>query len=184
MKTQDIAAELDETMTELLQLMSSLDEEHINVVPFQGSWTAGQLAQHLIRANGGFVRALNGPVQETGRAPDELVEQIRTDFLNFDTKVEASGFVIPPAIRYDKSTLLRELTDINSGLHEAVETLDLTQTCTAFKLPVYGYLTRLEALSFVVYHTQRHIHQLKRIVQKVVSLPGHPDEVQAAGSET
>jgi len=166
---REITTALDQTMAELLHLVSSLDEEQINGIPFEGSWTAGQLVQHLILSSSGFIEVINGPVQETGRAPDERVERIRADFLNFDTRVEAADFLNPPAIRYDKAELLRSLEDIRSRLRETAETLDLTPTCRAFELPVYGYLTRLEALSFVLYHTQRHIHQLRRIIENVVN---------------
>lgn len=71
---------------------------------------------------------------------------------------------------YEKAYLLGALQDIKAGLDHAVTTLDLTKTCLAFELPVFGYLTRLEAIYFVIYHTQRHLHQLKNIYQQVVSL--------------
>jgi hypothetical protein len=53
------------------------------------------------------------------------------------------------------------------ALNEAVQTADLTKTCLAFELPVYGFLTGLELLSSVNSHTQRHNLQLRRILEKI-----------------
>jgi hypothetical protein len=163
MSTENIFAEIDGTMDELLQLLSPMDEEQLNVLPPREGWTAGQVARHLVMSSSGFVEVLNGPVRETDRPPDEWVEQIKADFQNFGIKMQSPEFVVPPRAHYRKEELLQPLTDIQAQLRQAGETLDLTLTCAMFALPVYGHLTRLEILSFVLYHTQRHIRQLKRI---------------------
>ena len=45
--TKETLRDFENTNVELLQLFSSFNQEQINVVPFEGSWTAGQLAEHL-----------------------------------------------------------------------------------------------------------------------------------------
>jgi hypothetical protein len=55
--------------------------------------------------------------------------------------------------------------------------LDLTPTVLAFELPVIGSLTRLEAIRFVTYHTQRHNHQLKNIRQQLTVQPTTVDSL-------
>ena len=87
--------------------------------------------------------------------------------------MKSPDFVVPPDIYYKKEDLLRSFEDINERINQALQTLDLTKTCLAFELPVYGFLTRLESLYFILYHTQRHLHQLKNIHQKMAahSLP-------------
>jgi len=170
METKEMLITLDHTFHGLLRLITTFDQEQVNISPFKGSWTAGQLAEHLIKANGGFVEVLNGPVQDTQREPDAKVAEIKGIFLNFETKLEAPAFIIPPDIYYEKAYLLSALQDIKAGLDHATTTLDLTKTCLAFELPVLGFLTRLEAIYFVIYHTQRHVHQLKNIYQRVISL--------------
>jgi hypothetical protein len=83
--------------------------------------------------------------------------------------MKSPDFVVPPDTSYNKEELLHSLEDIKAKIKQAIETLDLTKTCLAFELPVYGFLTRLEAVYFILYHTQRHIHQLKNIHQKVIN---------------
>jgi hypothetical protein len=166
-RNSKVRREADETLTRLIQLLSKFNQEQLNTVPFEGSWTAGQLAQHLIMADGGFVEMINDPVKETQRNVDELVSKIKTIFLNFDIKMSSPDFIVPQLIDYEKEELVGSLNKIKSNLNKSLETLDLTKTCTSFELPVLGFLTRLEAVYFIIYHTQRHVHQLTKIYKKV-----------------
>ena len=50
---------------------------------------------------------------------------------------------------------------------EAIKTLNLSETCTAFELPGFGEFTRAEWIYFAMYHTQRHTHQLKKIYERM-----------------
>lgn len=163
MNNNGVITELENSLDEFQQLISSFDEKQINERPYEGSWTAGQVAQHIIMANSGFGEVLNGPVKNTERAPDEQVGKIKRDFLDFTLKMNAPDFIIPHDKEYRRSSLLEALESMKVNVSKAVSDLDLTQTCLAFELPVYGHLTRLEAIYFVIYHTQRHAHQLKKI---------------------
>lgn len=164
---QQLRKEVKDALSELIRLFSSLDDQLVNVVPFEGSWTAGQLAKHMAMSNGGFAEMISGPAKETERRPDEKVEEIRSTFLNFSIKFESPEFIKPPEVNYIKEDLVAELTGIARNLDSLIESSDLNKTCTLFELPVMGYLTRLEAAHFVLYHTQRHIHQLKNILNKL-----------------
>lgn len=143
--------------------LSLIDTNQLNTVPYAGSWTAGQLAQHMRMANSGFVEVINGPVKDTERAADAQVAGIRETFLNFGLKMDAPDFVVPEMREYKKDSLVNGLEKVKQDVVKAIEELDLDKTCIAFELPVYGYLTRLEAITFIIYHTQRHAQQLSRI---------------------
>ena len=166
-KKEEISAEINKTITDLLQLLTLFGEEQINVIPFEGSWTAGQLAKHVLMSNLGFIEIINGTFKETQRQPDEMVQKIKTDFLDFSTKGQSADNLKPPLIDYSKNELHISLETLKEKINKVIETSDLTKTCTAFELPVYGFLTRWEALHFILYHTQRHIHQLKNIFKKL-----------------
>ena len=164
---KQISAAINTTINDLMQLLSSFNDEQINVVPFTGSWTAGQLSKHVLMSNLGFIEIMNGPYKETQRQPDEMVQKIKTDFLDFSTKGQSADNLKPPLIDYNKNELLISFETLKEKMNQVIEISDLTKTCTAFELPVYGFLTRWEALHFILYHTQRHIHQLKNIFKKV-----------------
>ncbi len=164
--------EFNDTFSELLKLVSSFDQEQINTKPGDEKWSAGQVAGHLIKANSGFARVLNGKTAKTERKPDEKVDKIKADCSNFERKMTAPDFLVPEEKVYEREDLLRSLKKIKSEINEAVQSSDLTKTCLAFELPVYGYLTGFELLSFVTAHTQRHIHQLKRIYENLTANQG------------
>jgi len=115
----------------------------------------------------GFEKTINGSVAETERAPDALKDKIKASFLDFTIKMKSPDFIIPADKNYKKDELLKILENFRLKINLAIETLDLTKTCLAFELPVLGFLTRLEAIYFILFHTQRHIHQLKNICQKL-----------------
>lgn len=62
--------------------------------------------------------------------------------------MNSPDFVRPENTSYKKEVLLRSLEDIKASIDQAIQTLDLTKTCLTFELPVYGFLTRLEAIYF------------------------------------
>lgn len=168
MKNEELAKQADQTLTELIELVEAIPTEKFNTVPFKDSWTAGQLTQHMVMSNSGFADLLNGQVKDTERVPDAAVEGIESAFLNFDIKMQSPDFIRPEKKNYDKNGLLAALSGIKTEITTAAATLDLSKTCLSFELPVIGYVTRLEAVSFVICHTKRHIHQLKNIYTKLI----------------
>lgn len=163
----NMITELQSTTTELMQLIESLSQDKINVTPFEGSWTAAQIIRHVNMSDKGLLEMLRGPVKATLRQPDEKIKQISSHFLDFTIKMEAPEFVIPPNMEYDKDRLLYSFLQTRSQLSEAFKNSDLAVTCSLFSFPVYGELTRLELMSFITSHTERHNHQLKNIIQKI-----------------
>ena len=170
MNAKELHIGIDATLSELLEMISSFDDQQFNIVLAKDSWTAGQVAQHLVLSISGFVELLKGPTQKTNRKPDEQVEKIKTDFLNFSIKMKSPDAIVPEKKEYNKEDLTKILKGLKVDLEDIIETSDLDKTCTAFELPGgMGYLTRQEGLAFVLYHTQRHIHQLRKIYRKVTS---------------
>lgn len=168
-KTQ-LASDLQTVFSDFQQVLSAIPDDRLNVVPRPGSWTPGQLARHVILSASGFLQVINGPAQATDRPYDAGVDKLRATFLDFTTKMKSPEFVVPQAIDYDKGRLLDSIEKIRTGLPPVFVTLDLTQTCTAFELPRTGYLTRWEALHFILYHTQRHLHQLRKMEAEIKEL--------------
>ena len=166
MDKEQIISDINQTFNTILQLISGLDDEVINLIPFEKSWTAGQVAQHVIISGSGFAEILYGAVEKNNREYDAIKPAIKGDFLNFDIKMTSPDFIVPPAISYNKEDLVSNLTHIKTALTNAVNSLDLTMTCLSFEIG-YGYFTRYEAIYFVIYHTQRHIHQLKNIINQL-----------------
>lgn len=166
---EKIIKAVDETISDLQHVFNAFEASQINVIPFEGSWTAGQLAMHMVLSNGGFAEVINGQVDETSRPVDKNVEQIKNIFLDFSLKMNAPEMICPQQKDYNQQKLFNQLEGIKETLTRAADQLDLSKTCKSFELPSLGFLTRLEALYFVIYHTKRHTHQLKNILERVNS---------------
>jgi hypothetical protein len=170
MNTTETLAEINKTFEEFMLVLSSFYNEQINEIPFENSWTPGQVVQHIILSVSAFVDLLNGADQQTNRQPDAYVANIRQAFLNFDIKMQSPDFIIPPAKNYNKEELLLTLDQLKIQLNQVVPIKDMTKTCTTFELPVLGYLTRIELINFIEVHTKRHLHQLKNIHSTIIHI--------------
>ncbi|TDO21668.1 DinB family protein [Pedobacter duraquae] len=161
----EICRACSEAFDQQEKLVAAFDTIHVNSIPFDGSWTAGQVVQHTIMANGGFLEMLNGEMTDTGRPSDLIVPRIASDFLDFSTKMDAPESLVPENILYEPAVLLQKVQHIYAGLRFVIENLDLTKTCVECELPGYGFLTRMEAVYFIVCHTKRHNYQLENIIR-------------------
>jgi hypothetical protein len=169
MDTKEIFSEIDSTITEVEQLFSLFTDEEVNSIPFEGSWTAAQLVEHVNLSLSGFIYQLFGPVRDTERQPDAGVQQLRDMFLNFENKFRASPSIYPASKNYKKAELLSTLDELKTKLNSFDTSSDLSKTCVAVELPFFGYLTRTEIAYFIIYHTQRHLHQLQSIYNHIKS---------------
>ena len=89
-------------------------------------------------------------------------------FLDFTTKMISPQFILPPDEATEKEELISHLKTVSGKVTEAIQTLNLTEICLDFALPGMGEMTRAEWIFFIIYHTQRHIHQLENISRKLV----------------
>ncbi len=101
------------------------------------------------------------------RPPDEKVQTMRSIFLNFDTKMKSPDFIIPSDDIQQKEELFNELKTTVLEIKNVAESTELTKAYPDFPLPGMGELTGLEWINFVIYHVQRHNHQLSNIYEKL-----------------
>jgi hypothetical protein len=163
----ELLQEFEAATNAYIELVAALSQEEINTVPFTGSWTAAQVTEHLCKSDQAMIQALNGPVQPTNRPPDAGVNELRSIFLDFSTKLPAPEFIIPAPGTHDKDSLIGTFKAGREQIGKAIQTLDLTATC---HMPIFGKPTRLELIAFVIFHTQRHTNQVKHISEKLVGV--------------
>ena len=162
MEKDELIADIEQTIN---WLTKTIDPETYNLVPFEGSWTAGQVVEHVTIVAAGFDNLLKGSVEPTTRPVDAQVERIKTMFLDMSQKAVAGASVTPVLGDYDMQQHLAKLDVIIPSIINSVATLDLNMTCTGFDIPTFGNLTRLEAVYFFLFHTKRHVNQLENIVK-------------------
>ncbi|MGF6924808.1 hypothetical protein QFZ48_000308 [Chitinophaga sp. W2I13] len=163
---QELLREVTNTGDILQQLLTSFDDEQLNKVPFEDSWTAAQVASHICKA--GDCGILYGEAVPTDRQPDEKIPAVKSLFLNFDIKMKSPDMIVPEEGYMPKEAVLEDIAAAWHKLTTAANTVNLTEECTDFEVPGFGPFTRLEWIQFINIHTQRHIHQLQRIYDTVV----------------
>lgn len=156
----ELISALEDSIAQLQELMSSLDANNINTVPYQGSWTAGQLFRHVERSISGMAKAMETPAKPAERDPGEKIAFLKAAFLDFSTKMKSPDFIIPEPGPYNQASA-KEALDLafrdlrysadKAGMNDIVEGLP------------FGDVTKLEMLHFVLYHTQRHLNQMQQI---------------------
>ncbi|HEV2479657.1 MAG TPA: DinB family protein [Puia sp.] len=161
--TNELGIQAKQTFTALMETLEAFTPETFNRVPPLGGWTAGQVCEHLL-LSAGVVEVIAGKTQTPQRPANQKVEAIAAVFLDFNTKLQSPDFVIPAAGDYDQQISIQRLKTAWTKLREAVRLLDLNALCVDFELPVMGQLTRLEWIWFYVFHTQRHVRQLERLL--------------------
>lgn len=157
----NILKELTDTRAELIKAISAIDQEKFNTVPFERSWTAAQVSEHILKAVGADI--LYAETKPAERQPDEKVKAIADLFLNFEIKMQSPDFILPSDKPLNKHVMLAALEKTFDELINAARSLDLSQVCLVFEVPGFGQFTRLEFLWFFNVHARRHIRQINNI---------------------
>lgn len=154
---------------ELLQALQRIDEDQFNTCLSPDQWSAGQVAEHLIKVETGTVRLFKGESAEGKRDADGKVGEIAEKLLNYEKSFNAFGAILPDEEPKNKDRALNKLQDIRQRLASYIELQDLTELLD-FQHPLFGRLTRLEWIYFTIYHGRRHTHQINRIGEQLKNI--------------
>lgn len=162
LSTKELFESFDEAASVFLKTISLFTEEEINTIPFKNSWTAAQVAEHVMQSNQSMIQSLSEKGRMGARNIDEGVSNLKKIFLNFDSKLQSPKFILPTKEKYNKEALIAELQDSIEKIKKLSVNVDVVEIINH---PVFGEITKFEILHFIVYHTQRHTHQMKNIFQ-------------------
>jgi hypothetical protein len=151
---------------DFISTLEKFGDDQINEVPFEGSWTPGQVADHMIKATGGIP---DRHTETANRHYDEKVGKMESVFLNFEAKYKSPAFVVPANGPFEKKLLIASLNSILDRHLQKTSNTDLTALCLEFELPVIGKMTRYEWFKFIVAHMKRHQFQLENILRAMVA---------------
>jgi DinB superfamily len=166
---QELQVSLDKTATGMLQVLDKFNPRSINSIPFEGSWTAAQVADHITKSNTSIAKALNLSGTMINRDPAVRIKELKDVFLNFETKFKSPDFILPGHEEYEKGTVIVHLKQSTENIREVSSRVDLSEMINH---PAFGDITKFEILHFVMYHTQRHTHQLENIYRHLQNKTG------------
>ncbi len=157
-----ILADFTEATDHFIGQLNSFGTEEFNTKRSDGGWSAAQVGEHMNKSHG-LGELLRGTTTDTERDPAEFILMLKDTFLDLENKMQSPEFVVPEDKIYGKADLIRDLSEKIADTKMAIRDLDLSLTCTDFVLPQSPPFTRLEWVYFLVYHTQRHTEQLKKL---------------------
>lgn len=149
----------------LRDTLTGVDNHLYQIAPAEGKWSIQFILEHLAITESVVVNLLEGPTTETDRDPTAAVHIIKSAF-NDHQKVYPNPKPVTP--RGQASTIEEFLTTIEENRNKLLEDIQSKGThdiLDSFPHPLTGKMTRLEWLYFNIYHTERHIHQIKMIKQ-------------------
>ncbi len=164
---EKILESFNQTTVQLLQTISAFSQDEFNKLPFEGSWTAAQFADHLYKSEKGITKLLTGNSVKTTRAADEKLKMIETAFLDFTTKLKSPESILPTRELQNVMTVHNLLLKNREAISELINTVDLHKTFTGATLPGLGELTGIEWISFLMAHCKRHVFQLNNIFERL-----------------
>jgi hypothetical protein len=163
---QELSTSLANVYHDYIATLEKFSDEQINEIPFEGSWTPGQVTDHIIKATSGIPDKYTEPV---ARPYNEKIGVMESIFLDFKAKYKSPDFVVPGNGPFNKETLINMLRGIlDKHLRKTAES-DLTALCPKFELPNVGTMTRYEWLRFIVAHMKRHHFQLTNILNAMAA---------------
>jgi hypothetical protein len=160
--TNEILLETADAVSEITGLLSAVDEQKINTIPYEGSWTPPQLLRHVTKSINAMTKAIQMDAKPAERDPGERIEQLKTIFLDFSKKLTQPEFLVPEERVYQKKSSIEELNSSFKQFKESAEKANVNDLIEGLPL---GPITKLEIIHFVLYHTQRHLHQMKKICE-------------------
>lgn len=158
---QQLLDEIKISTQKVIQILSEFPEELFNLKPAPEKWSAAETAEHLVVVEGLILSVVNGKkVYSDGREICQKRESIKAVFGDFEKKLTAPEPIQPKGLVSRKSEVIETFSSLRGKQEEALRNLDLSMVCEDFSHRVFGNLTVCEWISFIIAHSERHLHQV------------------------
>lgn len=161
--TECMAEGLRINTNQLLELIASFDYAHFNREAADKGWTAGQVAEHLLLVDLSIIKVLNGRTAPIERDYQELINTISERMGNSDQKIEAPDRLIPSEVAKDSAALSEKILGTRKVLLQLVVTREINQSFPDSPHRIYGVMSGVEWINFLIHHCKRHIRQMEQL---------------------
>lgn len=162
-KAEALEELLTHTVGQLSITIASFDEADFNRIPFEGSWTAAQVAEHVLKSMTLIHQMLNGSAEQTTRNPEAHIAYLQEIMANMAVKAQSAPMLLPGEQPLSRSQIQERLMTAQDNFLADIRQLDLSETCTTLEFPGVGLMTRIEFISFAAFHAGRHCRQIENI---------------------
>ena len=161
--TDVIMKDISNSTGNVIKELQNFPSENFNTKPDRNTWSAAEIAEHIFIVESAINIILIGKTIPAETFSAEKTEKIKSRFLNFEEKLIAPSRISPSAGQQNKQDIIDKISACRSDLSNIISKNDLTEICLGFKHALFGELTRIEWVYFNIYHSERHIHQLRKL---------------------
>jgi len=147
----------------LKNVIANISDTDYTRAPADGKWSIQLILDHLRNSEKGILYMSNGPTNPTEREPLINIQKIKDAFGDHTKIYPAPEVTQPINDGLDKDTYLAKIHKYRRAFLEEGNTKGWHEVLEAFPHPIAGTMSRLEWTYFNIYHTERHIHQIKQI---------------------
>lgn len=154
-----------ESFTKLIQ---SISDEQFNTKPNDLTWSVAENVEHIIRSEFGTARLFNSATKkDLERDSEAIIKKMKSRFLDRSETLQAFGAILPTEGDKSQEELLIKFKASRNQVLELIQTQDLDEICMRFEHPLFGHLTRREWVNFNIVHTQRHMDQIRELLENL-----------------
>lgn len=169
-RLEEIVHEIEAARSELIQLVSDLDEAATGARADPGLWSIGEILHHLVLMENLVTMLLEKQIpraKDRGIGADTSTESLIHSLDRFSIETVVDKITAPqpvvPAQGLTRGELLSLLSDSRAKLRRAIseaDGIDLSQM--HFPHPVIGRIDMYQWILYVGKHERRHIAQIAR----------------------
>jgi hypothetical protein len=167
LEKQVIKLEFIENTNSLAEYVDAVEESLLVRHPAVNVWSILDCCEHILLIERGVNYIFHKQTGRTERNPTERIEKIKNTFTDYDRKLTAGEPVAPLSAYSDRNTILSEIRNNRENILAMAHRNDLTYLCLGYEHMLFGFLTKVEWIYYCIYHTERHIHQMKMIEQQL-----------------
>jgi hypothetical protein len=165
---EELINEIGTFHQDLNRTLSRFSDETLNTVPFEESWTAGQVTEHIIKSQLYIIAQLSeGPVSTADRLYDQEVNTMQEIFRDKESKAKTDESIAPGPPTHDLKKLLETLQKQKEQQIKIIKTRKLEEFISMLEFPGIGHLSRYEWMHMMKEHGQRHRRQIDNIYTKL-----------------
>ncbi len=159
----------DGVRARLKELVSSLSEDSVNVVPEGENWSITNIVEHLAKVEQAMMGISAKLLAEAEGISSDGTANLSQNFLENIASIGEQKFDAPEFVQPEGSQSISELIIVLdetrkslNGMREKFETVEGTKF--TFPHPYFGDMTAQDWLALVGGHESRHIAQIERIL--------------------
>ncbi|MGA2669710.1 MAG: DinB family protein [Ignavibacteria bacterium] len=165
-----IKQELRENTNKLIEYIREVDNYVLLRRPSIYVWSIMDCYEHIEKLEKSLKKIFLGKTEITERNPTEKIEKIGNRFSDFEHKFTAGEPIQPKGEFQDKEQVMREIKNNREELLSLIHDGTWADLCLGYEHSLLGFLTKIEWLYFCIFHSDRHLHQMKEIEGRLVKI--------------